>query len=204
MMANSSTPNSPEFEGFTEKDLMMDFNDPHEGSLYTSINSEKTFSISIKFFAETDFKKLCKDLRDLYVFNQNKNKTGSEAHTTIAEQNVVIHMYPKSTNLHIQGTGCFLWKNNIFRNLSGKLKLSPTESPEIHTTPKSSRLSTREADSVLQTQHDTPHPQTKSPLAGILHKIRQKSKNPVPRIHSLQNIQNIDSKKYAKQRIVYH
>lgn len=180
MMSAQSSPKSPDFEGFTEDDITADYIDPHENVLYSTTSSEKTFSLSIKFFSDTTFSAVCKSLKAVYAFTQNKNKSGLESHIKFVEKNVAIHVYPKTTSLHIQGAGCFLWRNHIFRKLSAKLNDATSiegKSPEIHTTPRTSRVRNQELEQPTAVTHqDTPHPHIKSPLMGLIDKLRQKVK----------------------------
>lgn len=130
-MATSGIPSSPDFGGFTSDEDVKDYTDPYNGMLYDISASKKSDSYTAIFYTPETFSEISQLLQDLYVFQENKNKSGKETNFTFADKKVVLILY-KTKKLLIQGSGSKLWRNSIFRKQSDKLTRPTVKKEQVN------------------------------------------------------------------------
>ncbi|MES9905541.1 MAG: GDSL-type esterase/lipase family protein [Sedimenticola sp.] len=133
MMAGSQGDKSPLLEEVkaTDMNLQADNDDQLDGVLYHVYPSEKTHSVTIRYYSDGDFAKMNCALNKLYAFTQSKGKTGhKETYIKHAGRKVVINVHARTRTLHIQGAGCNQWSSEVFPHLANPYN-NPPEQNEI-------------------------------------------------------------------------
>ena len=151
-------------------DDIQDYDDKHNGSLYDIAPSKNGECYTAIFYTDQTFKEITELLGQEYTFLPNKTNSGNEANFLLYDKEVVVTL-DKNKKMLIQGAGCKLWRNSVYRMLTDKL--TPRQSLSIKTEPSLDEST----DDIVFWHSDTPvkHPPTgwvKNTLNKTINKVR--------------------------------
>ncbi|MEW8547327.1 MAG: hypothetical protein AB2693_27785 [Candidatus Thiodiazotropha sp.] len=119
-MAKQKTPRYQDSFSLDGEDDVHDYQDKHNGSLYDIAPSRTGESYTVLFYTDQTYSEMSKLLEGRYQFQTNKSKCGLETSFILCDKKVVLTL-DSNKRLLIQGGGCKLWRNSVFRKLSEKL-----------------------------------------------------------------------------------
>ena len=151
-------------------DDIQDYDDKHNGSLYDIAPSKNGECYTAIFYTDQTFKEITELLGQEYTFLPNKTNSGIEANFLLYDKEVVVTL-DKNKKMLIQGAGCKLWRNSVYRMLTDKL--TPRQSLSI----KTEHSLDESTDDIVFLHTDTPvkHPPTgwvKNTLNKTINKVR--------------------------------
>ena len=94
-----------------------DYTDPNDGVLYDLKTSKNFDTCTVSFKSQDKFNQLTNLLKNHYTLSENLKCKSLSTSIEVDSRKVKLTLYA-TRKLLIQGTGCWTWRNTVFRELS--------------------------------------------------------------------------------------